>query len=964
MQHRPWLRYALAVTLLAPAPMILHAASITAQAPEAISVAREVRRDTSRPMREILAELPTTAPSNPADYVVPNKFLDLDDQVLNPANAPTPPAQRSVFGDPTPATNLAVNGMRIGLGGGGVPPDTTGDIGATHYFQWVNTSWALFDKTTGALTDGPFPGNSFFSGFGGLCDTTDRGDPLVLWDDQARRWVVSQFAFTTTNAAPWLQCVAVSTTEDPLGSYHRYAFEYPNFNDYGKMGVWSTEDGGQNAYLFSMHEFAPDPGGFAGSSFAVVERDRMLNGESAQFIRFGGLPIFGAIPFHLEGENSLPSGTCPVFVHFSSGASGYQLWDLCVDWLAGSAAFDPIPTFITSEPYTVGLNGIPQMDSTTRLDDFGGNTMYIAALRAYGATGPSEANGVIHHAVDVGGDQAGARWVKFGISAGTPSTPGGGDSIFASGFENAFIPAIISNKRIIDQGTYAPDSDSRWMGSINIDQSGNIAMGYNVASETLNPEIRVAGKLRVESPGVLRDEAQCSPTGTGAQTGLFGGRARWGDYSSVGVDPDDQCTFWVTGEFYTTTSNSTWNTRICSLSFPECGDPDFLLEVTPNSRVAVCGVEPTGSVRAGEFGILGSNVALSEGSVPAGVSLSFSPTSIAAGESSAMTVAGATGLADGLYSLQVDGTDGALTRSVSFDIGVSATAPGAPTLTGPVLTETGTATRPTYTWTAGSGANDYMVEVALDAGFTQIVDSETVSGTSYISNILLNSSTLYFWRVTPINFCGSGAVSATFNFTTGVPGQCPTATISTQLFFDDIEGDAIAWTTENVSGDPGTAWAKQTPPAGTGLATRAWFAGNSSTDADQRLISPPINLGAAGLAPITLVFDAYHQYETDGGGCFDGGFVEVSIDAGANWAELGDARNLADPYTGPLTATGESAWCVQPPGSVVTIFTLDDFTGETVQLRFRSLADANTVGADPNGWGVDNVLVQRCDDDD
>jgi len=968
--HRPvdCLRAVLLTLSFCPAAAVASGPGVTG-ATQQQNAAREVHRDTSPPLREMLATLGPDPTGDPTDYVVPNIFLDLDDFVPGSLPESLPPAQRSVAGTPTPPVGVAVNGMRIGLGGGGVPPDTTGDVGPQHFFQWVNTSWALFDKATGDIVPLPgrpnntAPGSSFWAGFGGVCQTTNRGDPLVLWDGLARRWVVSQFAFNSTSVAPWLQCVAVSTSEDPLGSYHRYAFAYPAFNDYGKMGVWVTEDGGQNAYVLSMHEFS---GSFVGSSFAVIERDRMLNGQSAQFIRFGGIDTFGGIPFHLEGDQPLPAGLCPVFVHFSFGRPGYELWDLCVDWRAGSGSFDPQPGFVASEPFVIGLNGIPQRDSTTRLDDFGSNTMYIAALRAFGPTGPLEAQGVIHHAVNVGGDQAGARWVQFGLSAGA-GRPTTGNAVFVSGFESGEgrAPAI-ANKRIIDQGTYAPDSDSRWMGGINIDRSGNIMMGYNVSSAAINPEIRIAGRLRNDPAGTLRPEAQCSPTGTGAQTGLFSGRARWGDYATMGVDPNDECTFWFTNEYYPVTAQSSWSTRICSIRFPSCGEADFLLETTPNARIAVCGSNAQANVRVGEFGLLGGSVTLGQGSLPTGASLAFGTPTLAAGESTTVTVNGSAALADGLYSAEVTGSAGAINRSVEVQLGVSATVPGSATLSGPAPGSTGIVTRPTYQWTAASGAVDYLIEVATDAAFTQIIESAVVVGTSYTSNVLLGSSTQHFWRLTPRNFCGASASPSSASFTTGVPGSCPGGTAATQLFFDDVSADAIAWQTENAQGGAGTLWTRQTPPAGTGITTRAWFAANSPVTADQRLISPAVVLPSDEL-PLVLAFDAFHRYETDGAvNCWDGGFVEVSADDGASWSELGNARNLADPYPGQLSsgnpAAPAQAWCRQPPGgsSVRSIFLLDGFAGQSVRFRFRSTADSNTTGTAPAGWAIDNILVQGC----
>lgn len=933
-----------------------------------IETNRQVHHDTSRPLRDILAELQVEQSAKSAtDYVVPNRILD-------PASSPWPSSplealgiQRAPSGAPMPATSLAVNGLRIGLGGGGVPPDTTGDVGPDHFFQWVNTSWALFNKTTGAITSGPTPGSSFWSGFGGLCQSTNRGDPLVLFDDHAQRWVVSQFAFALSGgnpAAPFLQCVAVSTSADPLGSYHRYAFQYPVFNDYGKMGVWRSADGGQNAYLLTMHEFA---GSFQGTSFAAIERDRMLQGESAQFIRVSGINAFGALPLHLEGIHPLPAGACPLFVHYRPNGDGYRIWDLCLDWSTGTTPFVDQPRFIASEPYVLGLSGIPQASSSTRLDDFGGNLMYLAAARAFGPQGPLEARAAINHAVDVGADQAGLRWVVFGLRGAATSAPTA--QVFADGFEK---PAVADAQalavRVLDQGTYAPDGENRWMGGINIDANANIGVGYNASSAAINPEVRLSGRERLDPAGTLRDELTCTPPGTGAQTGLFSGRARWGDYATMALDPNDQCTFWFTNEYYPVTSNSTWNTRICAFRFNSCGQPDYDIEVQPAERLQVCGQDgdPELAVRIGGYAGFNGLVSLSAAMLPAGVSAAFTPSQLTAGETATLLLSGAAGLAAGPYQIRIDGS-AAAARSLAVDFDVSAAPAAPPALLSPGNATTGISVRPSLNWDPVPGANRYEIALATDAAFANIIDSAVVEATQYTAAQLLPVGQTVFWRVRSLNACGPGNWSPARSFTTGAPGSCPTGTNPSTLFSDDVAGDAIAWTTENVSGDAAAHWSKRIPPAGTGLATRAWYAGNSATTADQRLISPAIVLPAGPQTPIVLGFDAHHRYETDGStDCWDGGFVEISTDGGATYAPLGNLRNLADPYPGTLSsgnpAQGELAWCRQPqPGTAIrTWFALDEFAGQSIRLRFRSTADSNTVGPTPNGWAVDNVLIQSC----
>ncbi|MBK8283608.1 MAG: hypothetical protein IPK97_01335 [Ahniella sp.] len=948
-----------------------HAAESTAN-PDGlnVTVAREVHRDVSRPMRDIIAELEQLPSAPPTDYVVPNQILDFN--TLYPGQqgdgGPTM-VQRSPSGVPAPTVNVSVDGMSLSNGGGGVPPDTTGDVGPNHFFQWVNTSWALFNKTTGARVSGPTAGNSFFAGFGGLCQTTNRGDPLVLFDDIAQRWVVSQFAFTAISTGPFLQCVAVSTSSDPLGTYNRYSFAYPVFNDYGKMGVWVNSTGSQNAYVFTMHEFNASSS-FVGTSFAAIERDRMLNGQSAQFIRAGGISAFGALPFHLEGTNPMPASACPMFVHFNGAGTGYNIWDFCVNWTNGTTSFTNTPTFLQTQPFALGLAGIPQLNSTNRLDDFGGNSMYLAAVRNFGPFGPVESRGVITHSVDVGSDRAGARWVQFGFRSDEAFA--NTTNLFDDGFEDIVVvrgPAPQLTKRVLDEGTYAPETGThRWMGSVNLDAHGNIGMGYNASASTFNPQIRLTGRERIDAAGSMRDEQTCTPASTGAQTGLFSGRARWGDYSTMGVDPADQCTFWFTGEYYPVTSVNQWSTRVCSFKFPGCGGVDFELEALP-SALQVCGTSgaPSVQIRLGAFGNLPANPTIAVGTQPGGVTSTLSHTRLPPGGVSTITLNGAQSLTDGNYSITVNGSLFGTNRSRAVGMTVSAALANTPALTSPADNAANIITRPTLQWAAVPGATSYEVQIANDAGFNSIVSSTITSSTTLASPTQLTIGATYHWRVRSKNACGDSTFSTSRQFTTSAPGSCPAGTSINTVFSDDVSGDTIAWVTQNVSGDAGTIWAKVTPPAGTGLATRAWFAGNSGTTGDQRLTSPAIVLPATVQSPILLGFDAHHQYETDGAAnCWDGGFVEISTDGGTTFSPLGNTRNLADPYPGTLSsgnpAIGTQAWCRQTsPGTPIrTWFTLDEYAGQTVRLRFRSTADSNTVGDPPAGWAIDNIAVQGC----
>ncbi|MEO6075976.1 MAG: hypothetical protein ABIP56_04145, partial [Dokdonella sp.] len=260
-------------------------------------------------MREIIAEqanLPFQG-SSEEPYVVPNIFpkqgqawqsefiRDLSQRDIQdaPINIPAPTPSLSVIG--------LVNGSGAGGAGGSIPPDTNGDISPAHYIQWVNTRWAIFDRTTGDRITASAPGNSFWAGFPGRCSATNSGDPIALWDDKARRWVMSQF----TTGATASQCFAISTTEDPLGTYYRYEFIWGSniFGDYPHIGIWTEASGKQDAYTLVTHEFtATGTQSFLGAAFTSFDRDKMLTGQPAAMFRIGGHDAYGALPLHMEGQ--------------------------------------------------------------------------------------------------------------------------------------------------------------------------------------------------------------------------------------------------------------------------------------------------------------------------------------------------------------------------------------------------------------------------------------------------------------------------------------------------------------------------------------------------------------------------------------------------------------------------------------------------------------------------------------
>jgi hypothetical protein len=435
-----------------------------------------------------------------------------------------------------------------------IPPDTQGDIGydpgsgRKFYVQWVNLSFAIWDVTAApTLVFGPVAGNTLWKGFGGPCEQTNNGDIITLYDTLAQRWLMSQFSV----AQPYYQCIAISQTADPTGSWYRYAYLISNnlMNDYPHFGVWP------DGYYLTINQFL-NATSWAGAGVLVFDRTRMLAGQNASFQYFNLYsinPNFGGmLPADLDGPTPPPAGAPNYLMEVDDGTwigpqDALRLWRFHVDWnnpanstlgLNGQPnAILPVANWVPLCPQTLAC--IPQAGTTARLDGLGGQLMYRLAYRNFG----DHQSLVVNHAVDVGGGQAGIRWYEVRDPGGTPT--------------------------IYQQGTYAPDSASRWTGSIAMDHIGDIALGYSVSGAASYPSVRYAGRLVNDPLGELSQSEASLIEGGGAQTSPT---SRWGDYSMMGIDPIDDCTFWYTQEYYAATSSSSWQTRIGAFRFPGCSN--------------------------------------------------------------------------------------------------------------------------------------------------------------------------------------------------------------------------------------------------------------------------------------------------------------------------------------------------------------------------------------------------------
>src|SRR5947208_7083903 len=491
---------------------------------------------------------------------------------------------------PTPL--LTFDAIDSALSGCGcLPPDTDGDVGSNHYIASANSSIMIFDKIGNALA-GPITYNSCFSaiGTGNPCGNNNNGaDGIVFYDHMADRWVVSDFAFPAFPGTSFWQCIGVSKTSDPVaGGWYLYAVQVdpanPSFlGDYPKFGLWP------DAYYLSMNEFSTSTT-FNGVRVYALDRNSMVNGGSAHAIGFSILPAdlgdqYSLVPASFRTGDPPPAGPAEWFMDVnSSSAAGTVETQVFVrrfhvDFTTPSNSFFGVGASHTPDG-TITVNGFKDAfnastgnlcpngttNTTQRLDTLGDKIMYPLIYQNLGGVESIYADQTILLATDntLTGPAA-VRWYQFNMTGNT-------------------IPATPAQQQDWNNGA---DGLFRWMPSINVDWQGNVAIGYSTSSTTLNPEIRYAGRLAGDPPNNMAQGDETLIAAGGHQQSTSG---RWGDYSTMFVDPTDSCTFWHTNEYYTATGSATWATRVGSFKFPSCGSspiptPTPLPSVSPSPTV-------------------------------------------------------------------------------------------------------------------------------------------------------------------------------------------------------------------------------------------------------------------------------------------------------------------------------------------------------------------------------------------
>ena len=463
------------------------------------------------------------------------------------------------------------------------PPDTDGDVGPNHYVEAINNAFAVYDKNGNSLA-GPITYDALFAplGAGTPCgEGLNNGDPFVLYDHLADRWLISDFAFPggIPGSGPFWQCIAVSQSPDPVaGGWFLYAIQHEPANptwvgDYPKFAMWNNPQPG-GAYHFTVNLFDGPTLAFEGVRVFALDRGSMLGGGPANAVAFtiglaGVGDAYSLVAANFRTGSPPPAGRDEMLLAVDATIPGATLtevhgWLFHVDFVTpanstigigadhtpnAEIAVDPFVQAWTAQTYVL----VPQQGTTDKLDTLGDKIMTPVVYQNRNGTESLWADQTVM--LDFPNGPTAVAWYQFDVTGGTfPATP-------------------LQEQK----WTNGNDGLFRWMGSIAVDQNGNTAIGYSVSSSAMFPAIRYAGRL---SSDPLNDLAQGEAnmfSGTGAQTDTNG---RWGDYSMNTIDPADGITFFHANEYYATTSNFNWHTRIGKFQF--AAGPTPTPTVTPS----------------------------------------------------------------------------------------------------------------------------------------------------------------------------------------------------------------------------------------------------------------------------------------------------------------------------------------------------------------------------------------------
>jgi len=522
---------------------VVLSSAITGVASE-VEVIQETSHGTSLPVRMM--------PYQPVagNFVAP--WLKNPSAPLSATSAQEDPAIQETSGPAVSTTpGLGLLGLGTGFVGpsgtfsvGFAPPDTNAAVGATQIVEVVNLSYAVFDKTTGSPTAGPTSIGNIWSGVDSSCSkANNQSDPVVLYDRQAGRWVLELI----TTSSPYKFCWAVSAASDATGAYHAYAFtDTAGLPDYAKIGVWT------DAYYLSGRQFNSSLTSYLGPKACAVDRAKMIAGSAAteQCFQLSNSGVDGMLPSDLDGASLPPAGAPNYFMLLPLPSAGtstqLSLYKFHVDFTTPANSTFTGPTNLTVASYTEASSFgafVPQKGTKQKLDGLGFTLMHRLAYRNFPKAKTPHESLVLTHNVSVGTGTSvryAPRWYEIRNPGTTPT--------------------------VYQQGSFAPDGTWRWAASIGMDKVGNIALGYSASSASLNPGIRFTGRVPTDPLGKMETEAVIL-AGTGSQTGNL---SRWGDYSSMSIDPVDDCTFWYSNEYIPSNGSFNWATHLQQFKFTSC----------------------------------------------------------------------------------------------------------------------------------------------------------------------------------------------------------------------------------------------------------------------------------------------------------------------------------------------------------------------------------------------------------
>jgi len=848
-------------------------------------ITKAVHFDKSKPLRTI-EEVPYgVRKRNWKNWLVPNKF-DVNDELkhMAPLADGDPVLQDKIMNGGRNQGTVDQNFAGIANTYGVAPPDTDGDVSQDHYFQMVNNGYAIWDKE-GNLLYGPVDNITLWDGFNGPWSNTNDGDPVILYDEYSNRWIATQFSLPQD---PYFyELIAVSVTSDPLGEWYRYAFQFDNMPDYPKFGVWP------DGYYFSTHQFG---NGFT-AGMSICDRDAMINGDpDAEMVYFNiGPDHYGLLAADCDGALLPPEGS-PNYI-IDVGNNKLKMWEIDMDWDNTSNSTVTRINDLPTEPFSSQGINIYQPGTGQKLDALSGMTMVRLQYRNFGDYETMVAN----HTVNAGGGRAGIRWYELRNNG--------------------------SGWNIYQQGTYAPnDGDSRWMGSISMNQNGDIAVGYSVSSTNTYPSIRAAGQS-AGAPlglGIFNIDETSILEGTKSQDGV----SRWGDYSSMRIDPSDGNTFWFTTEY--TNGGWGWKTQIASFNFVSPPVTDFSSNdvIIPVGESIDFYDETSGIPSQWEWTIDGGNPSTSTEQNPANVVFDT----------------------EGTYNVKLVSSNYLGIDSITKDTYITVSSTVLPEVDFTSDTRSFCFGEPVkFTDMTGVRPIQWLWEFEPS-------DVEFVNGTDETSQnpeVIFNSKRQYSVKLTSWNLNGPASLTKTDYVNSA--GFIP-------YYINDFETNGFeedGWTVENPDND--VTWKMYeiggTTPGSNAPAVN--FREYYVIGERDKLITAPFNL--EGLTTASLEFQHAYAQHVETITVTDSLIVYVSTDCGDNWTRIWEGGedgtgNFAthEPTDYDFFPEVESDWCMTGWGAPCVTLDISEWVGNTdVQFAFETFSFFG------NPIFIDNVAVSQ-----